>query len=184
MCSVMREQNLRSHGVSTQELELLLKAVSGLKVPEPWKKLDLNTEHIITSENYGDSKQLTRLIHALIGHFKTNGFPIQHSAVQVDSKNTDIQQLCSSDTEATSSECAVEKTVDPETKREADQITNAVQATDFARGKKDSPKRKREPPSRKIHTMETRADLLEKDKALIEGGSRLARREKRRKVKI
>jgi hypothetical protein len=80
LCCRKRDRGLWSKGVRSKDLELVLKGIKGLKVPQSWKRLDKVTGHSIIPDNLNDSKQLTRLIRALIKHFKINGFPREKSA--------------------------------------------------------------------------------------------------------
>ena len=80
LCSGIREPELWMKGVESKDFALVAYGIKGLKVPASWKIAQTKTGYAISSKNFSDTKQLTRLIEGLIGHFNYYGFPSEHRA--------------------------------------------------------------------------------------------------------
>jgi hypothetical protein len=70
-----REKDLWRYGVKEDDLNKVLDGIQGLRVPARWRKDKTITGHIISSKNYSDTRQLTRLMRALIGRRKPRDHP-------------------------------------------------------------------------------------------------------------
>jgi hypothetical protein len=81
-CCLRRDRDLWMRGVSTKDLEIVLRGIKGLKIPESWRKRHPIVGHTISCQNFDDTKQMTMLTSALMRHFKERNY----SNVQMSSR--------------------------------------------------------------------------------------------------
>ena len=149
-------------GVRGKDFALVVYGIKGLKIPASWKTAQTYTGHAISSKNFSDTKQLTRLIQDLIGHFKRYDFPSEQSAkddsksdkekhlhetsVEVDLIDSGTENGGSNETEAVEVQSEEGrqncKGGESERERETNEDTNAGHTMDSPRHKTDSPRRK------------------------------------------
>lgn len=66
-----RDDDLWRHGVDNEAVEKVLNELPNtFKIPESWKKDRTITGHVISTRNYSDTKQMTRLMRAMVNHSK------------------------------------------------------------------------------------------------------------------
>lgn len=70
LCCVQRDPNLWIHGVSTRDLGAVIRGIKGLTIPESWRKSHPVVGHAINHQNFGDTKQMTMLVRAVMRHLK------------------------------------------------------------------------------------------------------------------
>jgi hypothetical protein len=70
LCCLRRDRDLWVHGVSTKDLDTIIRGIKGLKIPESWRKRHPIVGHAISCQNFNDTKQTTMLIRAVMRHFK------------------------------------------------------------------------------------------------------------------
>ena len=71
LCCKRRDEDLWRHGVDEAAVEAVLTEFPNtFKLPESWKKDKTITGHVISTRNYSDTKQMTRLMRAMVNRSK------------------------------------------------------------------------------------------------------------------
>ena len=116
-----RENDLWRHGVDENDLQKVLDGIQGLRIPESWKRDKTITGHIISTRNYSDTRQLTRLMRALVRRSSRK------------SRNIPRDDEVSGDDESVYGESAVddgEPEIEPEDPQVPDAATNEDESAD------------------------------------------------------
>ena len=67
LCCHKRQNELWRHGIDDSDLQMVMDGIQGLRIPQSWKKdRTITGHHVISSRNYNDTKQLARLMRALV----------------------------------------------------------------------------------------------------------------------